>query len=177
MFLNLFLGFFLVLAFGMLFLVFSELVAFVRTRVPFVPTSAADVKFISERLNLSANDTVYDLGSGNGKVVFLLEKLSGTRAKGFELGWWTYLYARLKAWVINSRVEFAHRNFFKEDWSGASVIYCYLYPPLMGRIEEKFMAECRPGSRAVVRDFPLPNLPYEQKYYLPHNHEIYIYKI
>ncbi len=170
-------GVFLLLAFGMLFVVLSELVAFLRTRVPFVPTRASDIEFIAGKLALSPQDIVYDLGSGNGKVVFLLEKLTGAKAKGFELGWWTYLYARLKAWFMSSKAEFAHRNFFKEDWSEASVIYCYLYPPLMGRIEEKFLAECRPGSRAVVRDFPLPGMPYGEKYYLPHNHEIYVYKL
>jgi hypothetical protein len=119
----------------------------------------------------------YDLGSGNGKVVFLVESLSGAKVKGFELSWWTVLFAKLKAKIIRSKAEFNNKNFFKADWSGASIIYCYLYPPLMGRIEEKFQKEMKPGSIAIVRDFPFPRLPYAEKYYLPKEHEIYVYRV
>ena len=47
----------------------------------------------------------------------------------------------------------------------------------MGRIEEKFKAEMEPGSMAIVRDFPFPHMPYAEKYYLPKDHEIYVYRI
>lgn len=165
------------MALVLLFLISSEFVAFLRTRVPFVPTHAGDIEFIVRKLGLSKKDVFYDLGSGNGKVVFLVEKLSGASATGFELGWWTILFAKAKAKLTNSRAQFKNQNFFNSDWSGANIIYCYLYPPLMGRIEEKFKKELRPGSLAIVRDFPFPNMAYSEKYYLPKDHEIYVYKI
>lgn len=179
--------FLLLLATVLLFVIFSELVAFLRTRVPFVPTHAGDVEFIVKKLGISNKDTFYDLGSGNGKVVFLVNQLTGAKCIGYELSWWTYLYARLKNWLafpdkakrINDNVEwvqFRNENFFKANWSEANYIYAYLYPPLMGRIEEKFQAEMKPGSVAVVRDFPFPNMPYTEKHFLPKKHEIYIYK-
>jgi hypothetical protein len=77
----------------------------------------------------------------------------------------------------NKRIELSNKNFFKENWSGANIIYCYLYPPLMGRIEEKFKATMLPGSIAIVRDFPFPTMPHAEKYFLPKKHEIYIYKL
>lgn len=169
--------FFLLLALALLFLVVSEFIAFIRTRVPFVPTHAGDIKFIVEKLGISKADTFYDLGSGNGKVVFLVEQLSGAKVKGFELGWWTILYAKLKALIKGSKAEFVNKNFFKQDWSGANYIYCYLYPPLMASIEKKFQTEMKLGSVAIVRDFPFPSMPHIQKYYLPKKHEIYIYKL
>lgn len=167
-----FLGFVLVL----LFVVISEFIAFLRTRVPFVPTHAGDIEFIVKKLGLTSADTFYDLGSGNGKVVFLVEKLSGAKSVGFELGWWTILFAKLKAKFTGSRARFINRNFFKQDWSGANYIYGYLYPPLMRRVEEKFLADCKPGSIAVIRDFPFPDLKPIEVYSLPKKHEIYIYK-
>lgn len=183
MILSIFLGLMLVLAWVLLFIILSEFVAFLRTRVPFVPTHAGDVKFIVEKLKLSPTDVFYDLGSGNGKVVFLVEKLSGAKTVGFELGWWTILFAKIRLKILDLRfkrkhhIKFKNKNFFKENWSGANVIYCYLYPPLMGRIEEKFLAELKPGSIAIVRDFPFPTMTYAEKYYLPKDHEIYIYRI
>ena len=167
---------FLCLALILLFVIFSEFVAFLRTRVPFVPTNAGDIKFVVEKLGISSADVFYDLGSGNGKVIFLVEKLSGAKVKGFELGWWTVIYSKLKAVLKGSKAKFVNKNFFKQDWTGANYIYGYLYPPLMGRVREKFLADCKPGSIAIIRDFPLPNLKPNEVYYLPKKHEIYIYK-
>jgi Histone methylation protein DOT1 len=192
--------FFLFLTLVILFVIFSELVAFIRTRVPFVPTHAGDIEFIVKKLGISSRDVFYDLGSGNGKVVFLVNKLSGAKCVGFELSWWTVLFAKIKNLFYNPSqpplwrrggataatpsfskegvggVKFRNQNFFKANWSEANYIYAYLFPPLMGRVEQKFLADCRLGSIAIIRDFPLPNLPYAEKYYLPKKHEIYIYK-
>lgn len=167
----------MLLALSLLFIIVSEFIAFIRTRVPFVPTNAADIEFIVKKIKISPNDVFYDLGSGNGKVLFLVEKLTGAKAVGFELGWWTIMFAKIKGRLKKSGTKFYNQNFFNESWSGATVIYCYLYPPLMGRIEEKFLNELHPGSMAIVRDFPFPTMDYAEKYYLPKNHEIYVYRI
>lgn len=168
---------FLVLAIVLLFVVTSAFLGFVITRVPFVPTYASDIKFIVDKLKISSKDVFYDLGSGNGKVVFIVEKLAGCRVTGFELTWWTHLWAKMQKVINRSRAEFVNRNFFKANWSEANIIYCYLYPPLMGRIEEKFQAEMKPGSIAIVRDFPFPTMPHAEKYFMPKKHEIYVYRI
>ena len=167
---------FLVFAWILTFVVLSEFVAFIRTRVPFVPTNSGDIEFVVKKLGITSADIFYDLGSGNGRVVFLVEKLSGAKSQGFELGWWTILYAKLKAMIKGSKAKFIGKNFFKEDWSGANFIYGYLYPPLMARVEAKFLADCKPGSIAIIRDFPLPNLKPVDTYFMPRKHEIYIYR-
>ena len=160
-----------------LFVISSAFLGFLITRVPFVPTYKSDVQFIVDKLKISSKDTFYDLGSGNGKVVFLVEKLSGAKTKGFEQTLWTNWWAKLRKMLTGSKAEFSGHNFFKENWSGANIIYCYLYPPLMGKIQEKFKSEMKPGSLAVVRDFPFPDMPYRDKYYMPKDHEIYVYQI
>lgn len=176
MMLTTFLIIFLAFTIILLFIISSEFIAYLRTRVPFVPTHAGDIEFIVKKLGLTSADTFYDLGSGNGKVVFLVEKLSGAKVKGFELSWWTVLFAKIKALIKGSKAKFKSKNFFKANWSEANYVYAYLFPPLMWRIEEKFLADCKPGSIAIVRDFPFPNMKYSEKYFLPKKHEIYIYK-
>ena len=167
----------LLFAFAMLVIISSAFLGFLLTRVPFVPTYASDVKFFVDKLGISSKDIFYDLGSGNGKVVLMVEKLSGAKTKGFERTLWTHWWAKLQKLLTHSHAEFSTQDFFKASWSEANIIYCYLYPPLMGRIQEKFKAEMKPGSIAVVRDFPFPNMPHAEKYYLPKKHEIYIYRI
>ncbi len=166
---------FLLFTLVLVFVISSAFFGFLRTRVPFVPTSRKDIEYIIKKINLKPTEVFFDLGSGNGKVCFFAEELSGAKVVGFELTRWTHFFARVKACFKNSKAKFIRKDFFKENWSEADVIYCYLYPPLMRRIEEKFLGEMKPGSKAVVRDFPFPTLSYQEKIYRPDNHEIYIY--
>jgi hypothetical protein len=183
---------FLLFALLLLFVITSAFLGFVITRVPFVPTYASDIKFIIDKLKISSADVFYDLGSGNGKVCFLVEKLSGAKTKGFEQTLWTHWWAKIRLVIEDfrfkmrhqnhgespsKRIKFSNHNFFNQNWSEANIIYCYLYPPLMQRIEDKFKAEMKPGSIAIVRDFPFPKMAHAEKYYLPKEHEIYVYRI
>lgn len=163
----------------MLFVIASAFLGFVLTRVPFVPTYASDIEFFVKKLGISSSDVFFDLGSGDGKVCFIVNKLTGAKCMGFELTWWTHLLAQIKLKVKSrkSKVEFHRKNFFKSDWSEATIIYAYLYPMIMKRVQDKFKAEMKPGSIAIVRDFPFPDMPYDQKYYLQKKHEIYVYKL
>lgn len=169
---------FLLFTWLLLFVIFSAFLGFVLTRVPFVPTYRSDIEFIVKKLGISSSDMFYDLGSGDGKVVLLVNELSGASGVGFELTWWTHLLAKLKSKIKGqmSKVKFRNQNFFKHSWQDADYIYGYLYPPLMRRVEEKFLADCKPGSVAIIRDFPFPNLKPTEVFYRPKDHEIYIYK-
>lgn len=175
---TIFLVFMLVFAFIMLFIITSAFFGFLMTRVPFVPTYTSDIEFIVKRLSIQPTQVFYDLGSGDGKVCFLVNKLSGARCVGFEITLWTYLLAQIKLRIKyqKSKLIFKRKNFFKEDWSEADFVYGYLYPPLMGRVEAKFQKECKAGAIAIIRDFPFPNLKPKEVIHRPKEHEIYIYE-
>ncbi|MEK7617571.1 MAG: hypothetical protein AAB410_00320 [Patescibacteria group bacterium] len=167
---------FLLFALLMLFIISSAFFGFLITRVPFVPTGAGDIKFIVEKLGITPKDIFYDLGSGDGKVCLLINRLSGARCVGFELTTWTYLLSLIKS-TGNHRLKFRHSDFFEANWSEASYVYGYLYPPLMGRVKEKFLKDCKPGSIAIIRDFPFPDLKPSEVFYMPKAHEIYLYRL
>ena len=150
--------FFLLFSFSILIVIVSSFIGFLLTRVPFVRTSAKDVAVVVEQIGISSDDILYDLGSGDGMVIFLVEKLSGAKTTGFELTWWTHALAQLRKIITGSKAVFINRNFFHQSWSEATVIYGYLYPPLMGRVETKFLEDCKPGTKAIIRDFPFPTL-------------------
>ncbi len=192
MVLSIFLILMLLFALLLLFVIFSAFLGFVITRVPFVPTYNSDVEFFVKELKISSSDVFYDLGSGDGKVIFLVNKLCGAKCVGYELTWWTHWLAKLKkrflqpfspfrgdvasASEVTERLQFKNQNFFKHPWTDANFIYAYLYPPLMGRVEEKFLADCRPGTIAIIRDFPFPNLQPVKVHFRPKRHGIYIYR-
>ncbi len=89
----------------------TEMIVFVMTRVPFVPSPQKDIVELVKRLPISKQDYVYDLGSGNGKVVFAIERLSGARVKGFQLAGWTHWYAQVRKFVVRSDSELVGGNF------------------------------------------------------------------
>lgn len=162
-------------AFAVLVIMFTEMLNFVQTHVPFVPTAKIDLIDMIARAGITREDLVYDLGSGNGKVVFTVEQQTGARAKGFQRGGWTQWYAQLRKRLTGSKTEFVTGNFFDHSWSEATVIYAYLYPFLMRSVEEKALEDCRPGTKLVVRDFYLPTLKHANSWHTPTGHTMYLY--
>ncbi len=164
-------------AIGLLLVMLSEMAVFVRTRVPFVPSPRKNISELVAKLPITKDDYVFDLGSGNGKVLFEIEKLSGARVKGFQLGGWTQWFAKLKKLFIGSKAELVSDNFFNHSWSDATIVYAYLYPFLMRDIGSKALAECKPGTRIVARDFFIPTLDLHERWDLGGKHEMFIYII
>jgi uncharacterized protein YpmB len=75
---------FLIFTILLLFIITSAFLGFVRTRVPFVPTADLDVEFIAKELGIKDTDVFFELGSGNGKVCFAIEKLTGAKCTGVQ---------------------------------------------------------------------------------------------
>ncbi len=175
-------GILAIAALGFLVVMFTEMLNFVQTRVPFVPTAKADLIVMIQRVGISPTDRVYDLGSGNGKVVFAIEDLAGASATGLQRGGWTQWYAQARRKLRQvlkgqTKTEFVTGDFFKQSWTDATVIYAYLYPFLMKFVEEKALEDCTPGTKIVVRDFFLPNLQPKDTWQTPTGHTMYLYEV
>lgn len=155
----------------------SGLIANLRTRVPYVPTHIIDIHDMIERAGLTAADTFVDLGSGNGRVVFAVERESGARVRGYELPSWMFWYAQLKKRLTHSQAELVSGNFFNQSWSDATVVYCYLLPSLMPRLSAKIRHEVAPGTKVISRDFPIPDLELVNQWKTPSKHTIYLYRL
>ena len=168
---------FILISLGLLIMIVTAFVSFFLTHVPFVPTAAVDIKSLARRGLVKPQDKVFDLGSGNGKVLFAFERFIGSTGRGFELLAWTHWYARAKKIVYGSKTEFVLGNFFNYDISEATIIYCYLYPPLMRHVGEKILADCKPGTKVIVRDFPIPNLHQTDHFATVGKHEMFIYEV
>jgi hypothetical protein len=149
-------------AVGLLLWASSAVVGFLRTGVPVVRTNVVELSGVLEGLGVSEKDVVYDLGSGDGIAALHVAKHTGAHVIGYELTLWAFVYSKVRGIIQRSPATFKYQDFFSVSWEPATVIHAYLYPKIMGRVEEKFLAEGRPGSVLVVRDFPLPKLvPHE----------------
>lgn len=160
---------------GFSFVLISAFLGFVLTRVPFVRSPKKDLMEVFARFPLKDGQVFYDLGSGDGKIIFVAEETAKIQGVGFEQTLWTNLLARFRARLRKSKAIFFTKDFFKVSWQEADVLYAYLYPPLMAKIEKKFLAECRPGTMFIVRDFPFPGIKPSEVMLFERGHEVYIY--
>lgn len=103
--------------------------------------------------------TILDLGSGWGTMVMqLAKKFPHCHIIGYESSPIPYYFSKI--WALFAKLpnmKIYRKNFFEENISNASLIYCYLYPGAMKQLRDKFNEELKPGTIVFSNTFALPN--------------------
>ena len=122
--------------------------------VPFVPTPQVVVDEMLRLAGVTPKDIVYDLGSGDGRIVITAARKFGAQAVGIELDDHLIYQSEESARQANvlDRAKFLQQDFFKTDFSQATVVTMYLLPRVMKRLRER-MLQLKPGTRLVAHDF------------------------
>lgn len=154
-------------------------IAFI-TKVPPIQTDKKYFSKIFDRLPITAQTVIYDLGCGGGNFLMAASKLGAKKCVGYELSFWPYLSAKIKAWFSGkSKIDILYVDFFKADLRQADLVYVYLVPPLLERVAKKLAQELKLGAIAAVKGRPLPgSRTYDEKIVLDEkrNYCVYIYK-
>lgn len=126
--------------------------------VHYVPTPDAVVSAMLDLAQVTAADVVYDLGSGDGRIVIEAARKYGARAVGIELDPELNKRAAKNAQKagVAGRVSFVRADFFKTDLSEATVVTLFLSPNINARLQPKLRRELKPGARIVSHRFPMP---------------------
>jgi SAM-dependent methyltransferase len=124
---------------------------------PYVPTPWVIVDEMMKLADIRADDVVYDLGSGDGRLVITAARRFKARGVGIELQPELVELARAGALKegVADRVKFVQGDLFETDIREASVVTLYLLPRFVTRLVPRFLAELRPGTRIVSHDYPL----------------------
>jgi Methyltransferase domain len=125
--------------------------------VVYVPTPSEVVDAMLELANVSGNDVLYDLGSGDGRIPIAAAQKYGTRAIGIDIDPQRIQEANANAQDANvrDRVEFRQQDLFEADFSEATVVTLYLLPELNVRLRPKLLQELKPGTRIVSHAFDM----------------------
>ena len=125
--------------------------------VPFVPTPERVVEKMLEVAKVGPKDVVYDLGSGDGRIVIAAARKHGARAVGIDIDPERIKEARDNARRagVSDRVEFRQEDLFKADFSEATVVTMYLLTGVNQRLRPKLLAELKPGTRLVSHAFDM----------------------
>src|SRR5262249_40348129 len=125
----------------------------------FVPTPMDVVKRMLEVAEVKRSDVLYDLGSGDGRIVLAAAKAFGCRAVGVELDedLVKSSQAQAKEAGLAKQVSFQHADLFEVDFADADVVALYLLPEMNKRLIPK-LDRLRPGARVVAHYFPIPGV-------------------
>jgi SAM-dependent methyltransferase len=124
--------------------------------VPFVPTPENVVDKMIELAGVKKGDVVYDLGSGDGRIVIAAAQ-KGARAVGFEID--PDLVAESRANIqkagVQESAEIRNQDILTVDLSGASVVTMYLLPDVNLKLRPNLQKQLKPGSRIVSHAFDM----------------------
>lgn len=122
---------------------------------PYVPTARHVVEKMLEVADVSEDDVVYDLGSGDGRIPIVAAETFGARGVGIEIDSALVAKSRTKAEMagVADKVEFRRGDLFKVDLSEATVVTLYLWPEINIKLRPKLLRELDPGDRIVSHDF------------------------
>jgi hypothetical protein len=128
---------------------------------PFVGTPARVVDAALELAAAGANDVVYDLGSGDGRIILAAARRFQARAVGIE--WNQELCEKTSLAIrqlgLEGRVKVIQGDIFAQDLSPATVVTGYLMPKAWERLGPILESQLKKGARVVSINDPIPGWP------------------
>lgn len=153
---------------------------------PYVSTPLSVVRQMLVLSELRPGEFIYDLGSGDGRVVIMAAQEFGARGVGVELREDLVKRAieRVSELNINDKVKIVQSDMFNVDLSQANVVTLYLTTSANEKVKPKLESELKQGARVVTHDYEIlgwkphkvdkfcenPRLGYP-------SHTLYVYKI
>lgn len=170
-----------------LFFISSGLHAQDYEKVPYVTSPIEVVDRMLELADVKHGDIVFDIGSGDGRMVIQAAKKYGAKGVGIELDSRLVELARTGARQegVDQLVEFRQEDALKADISAATVVTLYMLPSFNALLRPILENQLKPGARVVVHDYPIEGwnpVKWEEMPLMdtrpsvaPHNHVLYLY--
>ena len=133
-------------------------VTFAQDTIPFVPSPMHVVHKMLEVAEIKNGDILYDMGSGDGRVVIEAAKKYGIRGIGVDLNAELVAKARENAVKegVSSLVEFRAQDGLTVDISEATVVTLYMLPDFNAKLRPILDRQLKPGTRVVSHDYEIP---------------------
>lgn len=153
-----------------------------RSVAPYVPTPWHVVDRMLDVAAVSQGDTVYDLGSGDGRILVRAAKAKGARGVGFEISRHLVEDAReaIRAAGVQDRVDIRQQDIFEADLSRATVVTIVLMTSANRRLRPKLDGELKHGTRVASYRWEIPGWNPSMTVTVPVSgteHPIYVYTV
>lgn len=119
--------------------------------LPVVSTKPGRIRKALQLANLRRNDLLYDLGAGDGRVLFMAAREFGARAVGIEVGpvQCMLLWLKITASGLGDQIQIRWADFYKADLHEADVVFVYATSKEVTKLAAHIEKQMKPGSRLV----------------------------
>ena len=126
--------------------------------LPSMPTKQERIRKALKLVNLLPNETLYDLGAGDGRVLLIAADEFGVQAVGIEIGpiQCALIWLRAAARGFGNKIQVKWGNYLKTDLSQADVVFVYATSKEVARLAAYLEKQMKSGSRlvSISADFP-----------------------
>ena len=131
--------------------------------VVFWPTPPSVVDKMLEVVELKSTDLIYDLGSGDGRIVIAAATKDGARGVGYEIDAKLVEESKQKAREagVEHLVTFERKDIFTLDLTPATVVTLYILPGMIERLIPQ-LQKLKPGTRIISHNFPMKGVEPEK---------------
>lgn len=114
--------------------------------------------------NLSKQDVVYELGSGEATALMVATKEFDAKGVGIEIEPFRFFLSSLSVWRkgMDKKIKLKRGDLFKQDLSEATVVYVYLVPKTLNLLVPKFKKELKKGTRVISYKYEM-DLPLKKE--------------
>ncbi|MBI2404878.1 hypothetical protein HYV22_01715 [Candidatus Gottesmanbacteria bacterium] len=165
---------FLIFQMGFALFLFFLIIAFVNG-APYVPSTNPTAKVMIALARIKPGMTVYDLGSGDGRLLFLTSQ-KGANAIGLEINPFLVIWTWMKKIFspYRSTITVRWQNFWKVNLADADIVFVYLLPWRMEKLAAKLKKELKPGSLVISNSFIFPKWKILRQDKL---HHVYVFRL
>ena len=126
--------------------------------LPPVPTKRVRIEKALMLANLKSNEVLYDLGAGDGRVLFIAARDFGAKAVGIEIGpvQCVLIWLRAVANALGNQIRVRWENFYKANLKDADVVFVYATSKEVMKLAPHLEGQMKKGSRlvSISADFP-----------------------
>ena len=126
--------------------------------IGWIPTEPVYIEGFFELAPVSESDVVYDLGCGDGRLLFAALERGAGRVVGVDIDPKRIAAARKEAKIRGweNKTTFIEGDVLDTKFTDATVVFCYLIGEASTMLKPKFAAELKPGTRVVMETFAVP---------------------
>jgi protein-L-isoaspartate O-methyltransferase len=128
-----------------------------ETLAPYLPTPMSIVANMLDLVDLRPGEKMFDLGSGDGRIVIMAAQRYRADATGVELeeDLAVQSEAKIRQLGLAGTARIIQGDMMKQDYSSANVITVYLLPESNLKVGPMLLMQLKKGARVVAHDFEI----------------------
>ncbi len=151
---------------------------------PYYPTPESVVERMLKFAGLKPGEKLFDLGSGDGRIVIMAAQKFGADATGIEIDpdLAKDSAEKIRSLGLEKKARIVRGDILRQDYSSADVLAVYLLPRSNERLRPMLEKQLRNGTRIVAHDFVFRGWTPEREEYVEddgtgRSHTLYLYVI